>query len=292
MLSENRSVIYKTFAKLFYYPDNELAAFLFNGVITEFLNYLGNNIASIENFDEWLADFKNINELVEALQVEFTGLFITNFPTVPAPMFKSYYVEKEILGESTMHIMDTYKKFNFHVSESVKEPADNLALLFEFVYKLTELENTYESQILFINKEILSWIDEFAAKVSSAAMVTGALGILFLNWFGLLDISKIFIPRTFIWGQMLGGAILGAGFGFGGYCPGTSLVSASTGKLDGMAFVFGAFLGTMSFGDIFYNWLKGAYLGGPLGRITLPELFGINAGVFILLIIITLQRQI
>ncbi len=123
-------------------------------------------------------------------------------------------------------------------------------------------------------------------KVFFAAMVTGAVGILFFNWFGWLDISKIFIPRTFIWGQMLGGAILGAGFGFGGYCPGTSLVSASTGKLDGMAFVFGAFLGTMSFGDIFYDWLKGAYLGGAMGRITLPELFGINAGVFVLLIII------
>ena len=39
---------------------------------------------------------------------------------------------------------------------------------------------------------------------------------------------QIFIPRTFIWGQMLGGAILGAGFGFGGYCPGTSLDRKST----------------------------------------------------------------
>ena len=113
-------------------------------------------------------------------------------------------------------------------------------------------------------------------KVFFSAMVTGAVGLLLLNWFGILDLSKIFIPRTYIWGQLLGGAILGLGFGFGGYCPGTSMVSASTGKLDGMAFVFGAFLGTMSFGDIFYNWLKGAYLGGSLGRITLPEFFGIK----------------
>ena len=123
-------------------------------------------------------------------------------------------------------------------------------------------------------------------KVFFAAMTTGAVGILFLNWFGLLDLSKIFIPKTYIWGQLLGGAILGLGFGTAALCPGTGFVSAATGKLDGWAFVLGAFVGTMSFGDIFYNWIKGVYLGGPLGRITLPELFGINAGVFVLLIII------
>ncbi len=123
-------------------------------------------------------------------------------------------------------------------------------------------------------------------KVFFAAMVTGAMGILFLNWVGLLDINKIFIPRTYLWGQALGGAVLGFGFGMGGYCPGTSMVSASTGKLDGMAFVFGAFLGTMSFGDIFYGWLKKAYFGGALGRITLPRLFNMNEGVFMLIVVI------
>ena len=123
-------------------------------------------------------------------------------------------------------------------------------------------------------------------KVFFAAMVSGAMGLLFLNWFGWLDMSKIFIPRTYLLGQAFGGAILGFGFGYGGYCPGTSMVSAATGKLDGMAFVVGAFIGTMSFGDIFYNWLKDIYLGGPLGRITLPEFFGMNEGVFMLLVII------
>ena len=123
-------------------------------------------------------------------------------------------------------------------------------------------------------------------KVFFTTMVTGMLGILFLNWFGLLDIGKIFIPKTFVWGQLLGGALLGIGFGAAALCPGTGFVSAATGKLDGWAFVLGAFVGTMSFGDIFYDWIKGIYLGGPLGRITLPEFFGINAGVFALLVVI------
>lgn len=123
-------------------------------------------------------------------------------------------------------------------------------------------------------------------KVFFTTLMVGSAGLLFFNWFGWLDLDKIFIPKTYIWGQFVGGAILGAGFGVGGYCPGTSIVSASSGKLDGLAFVVGAFVGTMSFGDIFYNWLVGIYKGGPMGRITLPELFGMNAGVVVLLVIL------
>jgi len=123
-------------------------------------------------------------------------------------------------------------------------------------------------------------------KVFFAAMITGAIGLLFLNWFGILDLDKIFIPSTYLWGQAFGGAVLGFGFGMGGYCPGTSMVSAATGKLDGMAFLFGAFLGTMSFGDVFYNYLKNIYLGGYLGRITLPRFFGMNEGLFMFIVVL------
>ncbi len=171
MIQENRSVIYKTFAKLFYYPDEELAAFLFNGVITEFLNYLKINLKNVEKLDEWLDSFENKTQLLEALQVEYTGLYITNYPTIPAPLFKSYYYEKEILGQSTENIMDTYEKFNFHVSEQMQEPADNLAILFEFVHRLSELENTYSDQISFIQNEILSWIEKLAVKINATAKI-------------------------------------------------------------------------------------------------------------------------
>ncbi len=131
------------------------------------------------------------------------------------------------------------------------------------------------------------YFDDFTMiKVFFTTLMVGSAGLLFLNWFGWLDLDKIFIPRTYYWGQLVGGIILGAGFGIGGYCPGTSIVSASSGKLDGMAFVAGAFVGTMSFGDIFYDWLKDVYTGGAMGRITLPEFFGINAGVVVFLVIL------
>jgi len=123
-------------------------------------------------------------------------------------------------------------------------------------------------------------------KVFFTTLVVGSAGLLFFNWFGWLYLDKIFIPKTYVIGQAVGGAILGMGFGVGGYCPGTGFVSASSGKMDGFAFLAGAFVGTMSFGDIFYDWLKGVYKGMPLGRITLPQLFGMNEGVVVLIVII------
>ncbi len=123
-------------------------------------------------------------------------------------------------------------------------------------------------------------------KVMFTAIIVAMSGLLLLNWMGLLDLNKIYIIPTYFWAQLAGGAFLGLGFALGGYCPGTSFVSAATGKIDGMVFVLGVFIGTMSFGDVFYDWLKGLYYAGDMGKITLPELFGLNAGVVAFIIIV------
>lgn len=165
MLNEFQSIKYKTFAKLLYYPDSELAKFLYNNVITDFLSELEIDSEVLQNLKTWLVSFKNKDELLEAIQVEYTNLFITSFPSVPAHMFKSYYYEKEILGNSTEKIMDIYEKYGFHVSDNMNEPADNLAIMLEFVYRLSEMENTYDEQIDFIQNEILSWVDKLERSI-------------------------------------------------------------------------------------------------------------------------------
>jgi len=171
MSKEFQTVKYKTFAKLFYYPDIELAEFLYNNVITDFLRDLESSSEKIQPLKKWINSFENKYELLEAIQVEYTNLFITSFPSVPAHMFKSYYYEKEILGESTERIMDIYEKYGFHVSNEVKEPADNLAIMLEFLFRLSEMEKFYEVQIDFIKNEILSWIDELENKINKFAKI-------------------------------------------------------------------------------------------------------------------------
>ena len=131
------------------------------------------------------------------------------------------------------------------------------------------------------------YFTDFAVlKVMFMAIIVAMLGLLYLNWMGILDLSKVYIVPTFITAQLFGGAFLGLGFALGGLCPGTSFVSAASGKIDGMVFLLGVFVGTMSFGDIFYDWLEPIYKGGSMGKITLPEYFGMNSGVVAFLIVI------
>jgi rhodanese-related sulfurtransferase len=79
---------------------------------------------------------------------------------------------------------------------------------------------------------------------------------------------------------------MGAGFIIGGFCPTTSLASASTGKIDGMFFMLGGFVGAFLFGETeqyFTNWYNNA---GYYGRVTLDQVFNLPVGVVVLLVIL------
>lgn len=166
-----REVSYKTFAKLFYYPDKELAEFLLEGIISEFVDSLQLEGVDNNSVSEWLKKFSDTDIFLETIQVEYTRLFINSYPTLPAPSFKSYYVEKEIFGESTEKVIESYNRYHFKVSEEISEPADNIAIELEFVYRLIESNNPLPVQMDFIKNEILSWIESFQAKIDDFALI-------------------------------------------------------------------------------------------------------------------------
>ena len=72
-------------------------------------------------------------------------------------------------------------------------------------------------------------------KVMFTAIITAMLGIFWLGWIGVLDIARVYVPETYILPQLVGGIIFGVGFATAGLCPGTSCVSAVTGRGDGVA---------------------------------------------------------
>ena len=78
----------------------------------------------------------------------------------------------------------------------------------------------------------------------------------------------------------MGGLLLGVGFVVGGYCPGTSIVSTATGKLDGLVFVLGFAAGTLGFA-LAFPLVKGLYPAGDVGTKTLPQVLGIPYGVLV-----------
>jgi len=120
----------------------------------------------------------------------------------------------------------------------------------------------------------------FTAIVTAMVLLFGTVGL------GILDFSQVWVNPTYIASGVVGGLIMGVGFIVGGFCPTTSLASASTGKIDGMFFMFGGFVGAFLFGETeqyFTNWYNNA---GYYGRVTLDQVFGLPGGVVVLLIVL------
>jgi len=122
-------------------------------------------------------------------------------------------------------------------------------------------------------------------KVMFTAIIV-AMTLIFLSTsLGLLDYDDVWVNPTYLWPGILGGLIMGVGFIIGGYCPGTSLVSMATLKVDGMFFVLGVIAGVLAFGDT-VEYYNDFWHSGFMGRFTLPELFGLDTGVVVLLLVI------
>jgi hypothetical protein len=106
-------------------------------------------------------------------------------------------------------------------------------------------------------------------KVMFGAIVTAMLGAVVISGVGLMDLramSNVATSATFLWPMIVGGLLLGAGFIVSGYCPGTSLVAAASGKLDGLATVVGAIGGTLVYGELlsvapFSRFTESGWLG-------------------------------
>ena len=122
-------------------------------------------------------------------------------------------------------------------------------------------------------------------KVMFSAIVTAMLGVFWLGWLGVVNVSRIYVPETFILPQLVGGIVFGVGFAIGGLCPGTSCVSAATGRVDGLMVVLGMFAGVLVTGVLFSS-LEPFYNSTPRGQLTLPTLFHLPYGVVALAVVL------
>jgi hypothetical protein len=130
------------------------------------------------------------------------------------------------------------------------------------------------------------YLDDLAVfKVMFTAIVTAMLGVFYLAWMGVLDLSLVYLTPTHLWPQIAGGLLLGVGFVIGGYCPGTSMVAAVTGRIDGMLFVVGVIAGVFAFGEA-YPLLRGFFTSGAMGTVTLPGLLHLPYGLVVLLVVL------
>lgn len=111
-------------------------------------------------------------------------------------------------------------------------------------------------------------------KVMFTAVVVAAAGLWLSKTLGWIGAQSYYIATPFYWAILLGGALIGAGFALGGYCPGTSAVGLAGGRLDALVFIVGMLLGTGLFAGLFGS-LEGLYYAaeGPQAQ-TLMDLTG------------------
>ncbi len=122
-------------------------------------------------------------------------------------------------------------------------------------------------------------------KVMFSAIVTAMLGVFVCSGLGILDLSLMRIPTTYLWPQIAGGFLLGVGFIVSGHCPGTAVVGASSGNIDAMVAFFGTVLGTYAFGGVF-PWIQDFYNSGEMGILRLPTTFGISETLAVIAVVL------
>ena len=125
-------------------------------------------------------------------------------------------------------------------------------------------------------------------KVMFTAILVAMVGLYVLVGFGLVDLTAMWINPTFMWAQVIGGFVLGVGFIMSGLCPGTSVVSTASGRIDGVVALGGIFIGTLAFAFLIdlLPAVQVLYEGGSMGVSLLPELMGVPAPWFVLGVVV------
>jgi hypothetical protein len=122
-------------------------------------------------------------------------------------------------------------------------------------------------------------------KVMFTAILTAMLGLHYLGSFGLLDLDLVYLSPTYLLPQVVGGLILGMGFVVGGYCPGTGVVAAVTGRVDGLVMLVGIVAGILAVGEA-WPALAGVTEATAMGPVTLPAFLGLDEGVVVLAVVL------
>ena len=113
-------------------------------------------------------------------------------------------------------------------------------------------------------------------KVMFTAIVFTSVGLMVSQWAGWISMDNVFVPPALLGAAAIGGALVGAGFAVGGYCPGTSVVAVMSGRLDAIVFLVGLVVGTVVFAGAYEQLEAWTVAGEFVGGDTLPSALGVS----------------
>ena len=142
-----------------------------------------------------------------------------------------------------------------------------------------------KGRVLRYDKQLgaLRLMDMTIVKFMVCTVLVGMVGVYLLKDLGLVKLS---IKTTILGGNIIGGLLFGVGWGLVGYCPGTSLGATGEGRWDAIWGILGMLAGAALYAELYPLMKKTVLTWGNLGKITLPEVLGINHWVIIPLFVI------
>jgi hypothetical protein len=124
--------------------------------------------------------------------------------------------------------------------------------------------------------------DFHAVRTIAVFVLVGMLGTWILELTGTAHFS---VKPAAILAVAIGGALLGIGFGLTGYCPGTGLACAASGRLDALITVAGMFVGALVFILIYPSIVQPIDAVANYGKVMLPEITGISRALWVIVLV-------
>ena len=119
----------------------------------------------------------------------------------------------------------------------------------------------------------LRLLDMTIVKFMFSGVIVAMAGIYLLKDLGMVKLS---IKTTILGGQIIGGLLFGVGWGLFGYCPGTAVGALGEGRYDVIWGIIGMLAGAALYAEAFPLMKATVLTWGNLGKITLPQILGVN----------------
>ncbi len=142
-----------------------------------------------------------------------------------------------------------------------------------------------KARVIRYDKQLgaLRLIDMTIVKFMLSTILVAMVGTYLLKDLGLVKLS---IKPTILGAVILGGLIFGIGWGFLGYCPGTSAGALGEGRYDAIWGILGMLAGAALYAEAYPDLKKTVLTWGDLGKITFPQVLGVNHWIIIAIIVI------
>ena len=142
-----------------------------------------------------------------------------------------------------------------------------------------------KGQVIRYDKQLgaLRLIDMTIVKFMFSTILVAMVGVYLLKDLGIVKLS---VKPTVLGGNIVGGLIFGIGWGFLGYCPGTSLGALGEGRWDAIWGILGMLAGAAIFAELYPALKKTVLTWGDYGKITIPQVIGVNHWIIITIFVV------